>query len=452
MTTAGRADVVVIGAGFSGLAAALHLEAAGAKVVVLEAKAEVGGRVRSVDRGDGVREAGGATIGAGYDLVIDAAKRCGVPLVDATPMLAFFREQVLALNGQLIRQEEWPAHSANPFPEADRHILPWAYARTLTAHHCPLTAPQDWLHPDHAAADISMRDWMQAHGLGEAVALGYNVNASYGRDATDISALMLFARAAFSIAQRRQAPPGIVGWTARDGVQRIPEGMAATLRGELRLETPVLAIECAHGEAQVRDAAGNVWRTPHVVCSAPPPALRRIHFDPPLRDRQAEAVVSLPAQPMTQLYFACETPFWENDGHSPSMFTDGLAGMVAAHRRAENPQEVTGLTAWAMGGNAERLDALPDKEAARRVLDEIEALRPASRGQLRYVGSQSWASDPFAGGGWAYYRPGQIRRFADAFGKPHANIHFCGEHAARTSRGMEGAMESGLAAARTIVE
>ena len=451
MTTAERTDVVVIGAGFSGLAAALHLEAAGARVVVLEAKAEVGGRVRSVDRGDGVREAGGATIGAGYDLVIDAAKRCGVPLVDATPMLAFFREQVLALNGQLIRQEEWPAHSANPFPEDDRHILPWAYARTLTARHCPLDAPQDWLHADHAAADISMREWMQAHGLGDAVALGYNVNASYGRDATDISALMLFARAAFSIAQRRQAPPGIVGWTARDGVQRIPEGMAATLRGELRLETPVQAIECDRNEAQVRDAAGNVWRAAHVVCSAPPPALRRIHFDPPLRGHQAAAVASLPAQPMTQLYFACETPFWEHDGHSPSMFTDGLAGMVAAHRRPENPQEVTGLTAWTMGRNAERLDALPEKDAARRVLDEIETLRPASRGQLRYVGRQSWASDPFAGGGWAYFRPGQIYRFANALAKPHSRIHFCGEHAARASRGMEGAMESGLAAARSIV-
>ena len=145
MTATARADVVVIGTGFSGLAAALRLEEAGARVTVLEAKAQVGGRVRSLDRGDGVQEAGGTTIGAGYDRVIGAAKRFGVPLIDATPMLAFFREQELALRGELIRQHEWPAHPANPFPEEDRRILPWAYARTLAARHCPLAEPQDWL-------------------------------------------------------------------------------------------------------------------------------------------------------------------------------------------------------------------------------------------------------------------------------------------------------------------
>ncbi|MDA8062216.1 MAG: FAD-dependent oxidoreductase, partial [Actinomycetota bacterium] len=47
-----RVDVVVVGAGLAGLAAARHLEDAGRSVVVLEASDGVGGRVRS-DRVDG---------------------------------------------------------------------------------------------------------------------------------------------------------------------------------------------------------------------------------------------------------------------------------------------------------------------------------------------------------------------------------------------------------------
>ena len=450
MKTTPPTDVIVIGAGFSGLAAALRLEEEGARVTVLEAKAQVGGRVRSLDRGDGVQEAGGTTIGAGYERVIGAAKRFGVPLIDATPMLAFFREQALALRGELIRQDEWPAHPANPFPEADRAVMPWAFARTLAARHCALAQPQDWLREDHAGLDVSMRDWMRSRGLEDAVPLGYDLNPSYGRDAADISALMLFARAAFSIAQRRKAPPGVVGWTARDGVQRIPEAMAGALRSEVRLGVPVAAIECDGRGARVHGMHGGVWRAARVVCSAPVPSLRRIHIDPPLTGMQTEAVAALPAQPMMQLYFSCESPFWEQDGHSPSMFTDGVAGMVAAHRRAESPKEVTGITAWAMGRNAERLDALPEDDAQRLVSGEIERLRPAAHGQLRYVGRQSWGSDPFSGGGWAYFRPGQIGSFASALGKPHARVHFCGEHLARIDRGMEGAMESGVKAAQEI--
>lgn len=447
-----RVETVVIGAGFSGLAAALRLQDQGVSAQVLEAKAEVGGRVRSVDRGDGVREAGGATIGAGYAAVTAAAKRFGVPLVDATPMLRFFREQSLLLNGELVRQDEWPTHSANPFPEGDRTHLPWTYGRVLAARHSPLAASDDWLEAEHLGKDASMRSLMRGWGLNEAaVALGYDLNPGYGRDAGDISALMLFARAAFSAAQRRQAPPGVVGYTVRDGVQRIAEALAAALAHEVRLNTVVTALEDRGSEVRLTCADGQIWCARQVICSLPFSALRRLSMQPPLTGLQAEAVQVLPYQPMTQLYFACEAPFWEGDGYGPSMFTDGAAGMVAANRRGENPNEVTGLTAWAMGANALRLDRLDEPQAAALVIAEIEAARPAARGRLRYVGRQSWGGDAFAGGGWAYFRPGQITRFARTMGEPHGRIHFCGEHLARVNRGMEGAMESGERAADALL-
>ena len=443
-----RLPVVVVGAGFSGLAAALHLQDAGAEAQVLEAKSQVGGRVRSLDRGDGVEEAGGTTIGGGYQAVIGAARRFGVALIDATPMLAFFREQELALEGRLIRQRDWPNDSANPFPEADRMHMPWAYSRVLTARHNPLAHPGAWREAGHAARDVSMRNWLRGLSLdARATRMAYDLNASYGRDADDVSALMLLARAAFSTAQRRQTPPGIVGYTARDGVQRIAEAMAAALAREVALAQPVVAIEQDRQEVRLRTAAGGLWRARQAICSVPFSALAGVAFDPPLAGPIAAAARALPYQPMTQLYFACQRPFWERDGYGASMYTDGLAGMVAASRRAEKPAEVTGLTAWAMGANAARLDAMQEADAARTVQREIEALRPAARGQLRYVGRQSWGRDPFAGGGWAYYRPGQIRRFGTGLEGRYRRIHFCGEHLAVDSRGMEGAMESGTRAA-----
>jgi monoamine oxidase len=104
-----------------------------------------------------------------------------------------------------------------------------------------------------------------------------------------------------------------------------------------------------------------------------------------------------------------------------------------------------------MGRHAERLDTLPATDAAALVTGEIESARPAARGQLEFVGRESWGSNPYAGGGWAYFRPGQVRRFGAAMAAPRGRLHFCGEHLAHRARGMEGAMESGERAAAEIL-
>ena len=452
MTADRRRDVLVVGAGLAGLAAALRLQESGCDIEVLEAKSQVGGRIRSIERGDGVEEAGGTTIGGGYRRVIDAAARYGEELIDATPMLAFFREQDLVLRGEIIRQAEWPTHPANPFPAEDKALMPWNFSRVLTARENPLREPGTWLDPGSAHLDVSMHEWMTGLGLdNETVALGYGLNTSYGHDANDISALMMLARAAFSTAQRRHVPEGVVGYTVRGGAQRIPEAMARALVTEVRFDKAVTGIEDDGSEVSVHCADGSSYRGDHVVCALPFPALRKITLRPELVGRQAEAVAGLPSQPMTQFYFATKSDFWEHDGRAPSLFTDGLAGMVAASRRGEDPEQVTGLTAWVMGSNALRLDGVSSERAATIVVDAIESVRPAARGQLDFIGRQSWSADPFAGGGWAYFRPGQITRFGSSMSAPHGRIHFCGEHLARVDRGMEGAMESGERAAREII-
>ena len=104
-----------------------------------------------------------------------------------------------------------------------------------------------------------------------------------------------------------------------------------------------------------------------------------------------------------------------------------------------------------MGPNARKLDSLPEPDAARTVLKAIEAVRPAAKGKLEYLGLKAWDQDPCARGAWAYFKPGQVSRFAPELGRPHGRIHFCGEHLSRVARGMEAAMESGERAARAVL-
>jgi monoamine oxidase len=446
-------DVVVIGAGLAGLHAAATLEAAGLRVLVLEAQRRVGGRIHSMRQPGGTAEAGGTYIGAGYTRVIAAAERHGVELIDVTPILEFFREQDLALDGELIRQTDWPTHPANEFPEGDKQHFPWTYHRVLTMRDNPLGSPSDWLDAKHAALDVSAHAWFRSLSLSDrAIALTYGCNASFGRDAHDVSALLLLFRGAFSREQRARSSSESLGFTARDGVQRIPEAMAAALRTGVELEHAVSAIAVEQARAVVVCANGRRVGARHVIAAVPPPVLRRIAIEPALPALQGSAVATLPSQPLTQIYFAPRSQFWEQDGYAASLFTDTRAGMLAAARNRDDPTEVTSLTAWITGENAAALDRVPAVDAGRAVIAAIETLRPAAKGQLELIGMHSWGADAYAGGAWTYFRPGEVTRFAPVLGHPHGRLHFCGEHLATASRGMEGAMESAEVAASAILE
>lgn len=445
-------DVAVVGAGISGLAAALELEAAGLRVLVLEAKPRTGGRIHSMRQLGPNAEAGATYVGAGYTRFMALAERFGIPLIDVTPILRFFREQELVLDGEIIRQRDWPDHPSNPFTGEDRELMPWNFHRVLTMRENPLAAPGDWTAPEHAALDVSMRDWMLGLGLSEAaVRIGYGLNTTFGRDADDISALHLLFRGAFSKVQRAQATGDSLGFTVAGGVERVPDAMAAALDGDVLLDAEVVALDTADADVTITLADGRRLRAAHVVCSLPFGVLRGIAFDPPLTGAQAEAVARLPHQALTQVYLRAKHPFWDDDGHAPSLFTDTTAGMVTAVRQGDDPETVSHFSCWVTGRNAESLAGATDAEAGAAVIAAIEAARPAAAGRLELIGLKAWGSDRFAGGAWAYFHPGQVVRLAGRMGAPHGRIHFCGEHLAAASRGLEGALESAESAAAAVI-
>ncbi len=166
-------------------------------------------------------------------------------------------------------------------------------------------------------------------------------------------------------------------------------------------------------------------------------------MDPVFEGPQAAAIHTLDSQPMTQVHMIARRPFWEDDGLEPAMWTNGPIGnIVAEHKDPDDPAAVTSLSAWINGPNAIRMDQLPQDAARRLVIETLESLRPAAKGQVDIMAFKSWSLDPFSAGDWAYWQPGQITRFANTMSEPHGRMHFCGEHTAVSSRGMEGAMES----------
>ena len=138
------ADVIVIGAGLSGLEAALQLEQAGFRVLVLEGRDRVGGKVMTFSDVQGLPEAGGNIIYAGYERIRARARSIGVVLEDQAPRLGKHANFTLVLDGQPLSRAQWLDSPRNPFPPSMREMMPWQYVPTLTDQANPLTTVADW--------------------------------------------------------------------------------------------------------------------------------------------------------------------------------------------------------------------------------------------------------------------------------------------------------------------
>ena len=451
-----RSDVIVIGAGFAGLNAAIMLADEGLSVTVLEANNRVGGRAFTADHIYGSPELGASQIGPYYARVRDTAQRLGVELSPGSNINAPF---TYALGDTLIRKEDWEGHSLNKTVGAERAVLPQAMQGYYMGKYNPLEGFDDWLEPEAARYDIPLAEWLVEKGISEeAMRL---VNAGLvAPDAWNVSLLTLLqeatrgrlmsgagdAKGKDQFEQYALASAHVVG-----GTSRLPEAMARYLGDSVLLNKIVSSIDMSDSGADVTCLDGTRYRSDFVISAIPFGPLRRVSITPALEGEQGAAVRHMPYATNTQVHMRLKgEPYWEQDGMDASLWSDGVLNIVRQPFGYDGSRDR--LLAVGTGKKGERLDQLPPKERGEFVVKEIERLRPSTKGKIEVTGVHSWPQYDFIYGCRHSYGPGQVTRFAHDMIKPHHRMHFAGEHTRRLEIGMESAMESGERAAFEILE
>ncbi|HEY8351568.1 MAG TPA: NAD(P)/FAD-dependent oxidoreductase [Sphingomonadales bacterium] len=434
------ADVLVVGAGLSGLYAALLLEREGLKVQVIEGSNRVGGRLRTLDHLPGQPEAGGQTIDVMYARVLYMLSELGldtIPRGSDGGHAYFIRER-------LFGRDDWASSPANILKGEERAILPdrlysWGLDRVNA-----LENVADWLEPELAPHDRrSIRAALKADGRSdEALRLMERWFDGIGMD--NMSAL-------FAYRKDKVLKSGREGWfRVKGGSARLTDAMAAALEREIHFNKAVVALSSEKGHVEARCADGSVYRARYGLVSVPFSILRDIAISPRLPKLQAELVRKLPYNHITLVKLGIKAPFWDEDGLPPGLYADSFIERIAATPGQDGQLHV--LDVWLKGAGAREMDKHRPAEIGERVLRELARVRPASAGKLEVLDVTSWGQNPWSRGSYHFWGVGQFGRYRDHWIRPHGNLRWIGEHTAQLAMGMEGACESAEREALNILE
>ena len=436
-------DVVVVGAGFAGLATASALVETGASVVVLEAAARVGGRTDSLAGASGTIELGGQWTGPGQQRVSALAERFGVQMFETPTDGAFLH----AAEGEVAVSERVPPYT------------PVVLALDEIAASIPADEP--WTSPAGADLDSTpLSSWLDDN-VSDAVARASALRVleglmCVGADQMSVLSILHGATTSGTLAAALGVEGGAQEQRLVGGLHGLALRLASELGSRVRLSSPVRMVRDVQDAVEVGYDGGSV-RAQRCVVAVPPSNWAGITFEPGLPSTHVLLSELMPLGSVIKVQAVYERPFWRDLGYSglvvdedgPFEFMadntapDGDAGVLVSFLSAQD------AVAWGDAALGPEASTLRGDAFARHI---CRMFGPTTPDPIGYV-DRDWCAVPWVGGGYSgVMKPGGWMRAGSALREPVGRTHFASSESAHEWNGyVEGALDAGARAAAEVL-
>jgi monoamine oxidase len=384
-------EVLVVGAGLSGLTAAYRLDRAGVDVAVLEARDRVGGRAWRLPLGDAFFDAGCEALDHEHGTLRTLADEIGVPVWEAPP---------------------WSSEPPEDLEGADAELF-----EEFEAEVEGLAARVDPDHPEdlEGAAGLdhqSLAGWLENRQASPCV-----LDAVENWIAVASSTVPTEKMSLLAYAVKLAAGAAPTGLTLRfdGGPTALAERLLSALDGRVASGRAVAGLEEEGRRVTVRLRDGCVKHAERVVVAVPLTMQRELRFDPPLSEHRQHALAEARYGSVVK-----QAALFDGEARvpHPELSADGHFYAAAHDQRL--------LVRFAGARSAERRVDLAG--AGARPIDEVGV---------------DWSAEPWTRGSYLILGPGHLLGWGQRLGEPHGRVHFAGAERSTLKSYMEGAVRAG---------
>lgn len=431
-------DVAVIGAGAAGLACARALADENKKVIVLEGRNRIGGRIlthREATHGHAI-ELGAEFMHGKSPEMLKRILNLGLPFYDCSENHFFLQGKNLKLVGTFWEKMEKAMKSTSKDPSKDRSFAEFVNSKKTM---------------DSETRRLLIAFVEGFHGADTTLAseVGIGMAEPSGDESLNGASNFKFIHGYDRL---------LLGFTQGISEEKFLIKLNTTAK-KISWNSKSVSIECetAAGEAAPTIHAKTcVVSVPISILKSSPEKKASIKFEPEVPGL-AKVLSGLEMGYAIRIVFFFRTRFWEDLTEKPIGFLHAGPEFSFPTWWTANPVRVPMMTAWQGGPKAHQLDTLKEEDrvnAALQTLSKLTGFKLSKiEDEVQSWHMHNWTDDPYSLGAYSYVKVGGVRG-AKKFAKPlTSNLFFAGEATDSTAnRGtVGGAIDSGLKVARQIL-